>query len=267
MSTMRSPSADPATPNPSCEKERGCFSCHEVLLWCIRMLLSLRLGRVGQERRPASVGASAGARCANKRSTGRLGIIRSSFSGSDIVPVKVFLVEDMKHLQDVISDLLASIGDFLLIGTPLPRPKPTSGWQKIPAAGPGDRRSRPGAGQRHERRRQMQTPAEREQGRGLQRLCDAGIHRHCLGLGADARSPSPICTLHQVLLGHDSGKYARNENARSGIVAHAASDHLHLGPVQDLCLRIPGPAATWTWKSGAARSSRCWGPTAPARPR
>ena len=32
------------------------------------------------------------------------------------MPVKVFLVEDMKHLRDVIGDLLGSLGDFLLVG-------------------------------------------------------------------------------------------------------------------------------------------------------
>ena len=33
------------------------------------------------------------------------------------MPIKVFLVEDMKHLQGLISDLLESLGDFKLIGT------------------------------------------------------------------------------------------------------------------------------------------------------
>jgi len=34
-----------------------------------------------------------------------------------MVPVKVFLVEDTKQLQDVIRDLLGTLGDFLLVAT------------------------------------------------------------------------------------------------------------------------------------------------------
>ena len=33
------------------------------------------------------------------------------------MPIKVFLVEDTKQLQDVICDLLASLGDFQLVAT------------------------------------------------------------------------------------------------------------------------------------------------------
>ena len=33
------------------------------------------------------------------------------------MPVRVFLVEDTKHLREVIGDLLRSLGDFLLVGT------------------------------------------------------------------------------------------------------------------------------------------------------
>ena len=33
------------------------------------------------------------------------------------MPIKVFLVEDTKQLQGVMSDLLASLGDFTLVGT------------------------------------------------------------------------------------------------------------------------------------------------------
>jgi two-component system OmpR family response regulator len=33
------------------------------------------------------------------------------------MPVRVFLVEDMKHMHGVVQDLLATVGDFKLVGT------------------------------------------------------------------------------------------------------------------------------------------------------
>lgn len=33
------------------------------------------------------------------------------------VPVRVFLVEDMKHLRSVLEDLLRSVGNFTIVGT------------------------------------------------------------------------------------------------------------------------------------------------------
>ena len=96
------------------------------------------------------------------------------------MPVKVFLVEDMKHLQVVISDLLASMGDFLLIGTATTEAEANL-WL---ADNPGrwdlaivDLVLEQGSGKRRPSASKVVVFSD---------YVTPGIHRHCLGLGADA---------------------------------------------------------------------------------
>ena len=106
------------------------------------------------------------------------------------MPVKVFLVEDMKHLQGVISDLLASIGDFLLIGTATTEAEANlwladnaGGWDLAIV----DLVLEQGSGM------SVIARCKRRPSAGkvvvFSDYVTPGIHRHCLGLGADAAIP------------------------------------------------------------------------------
>jgi DNA-binding NarL/FixJ family response regulator len=103
------------------------------------------------------------------------------------VPVKVFLVEDMKHLQAVISDLLASIGDFLLIGTATTEAEANLWLADNPGRWDlaivdlvleqGSGMSVIGKCKRRPRASKVVVFSD---------YVTPGIHRHCLDLGADA---------------------------------------------------------------------------------
>jgi DNA-binding NarL/FixJ family response regulator len=102
------------------------------------------------------------------------------------VPIKVFLVEDMKHLQGLISDLLESLGDFKLIGTATTEAE--ANWWLGENLGSWDLAI-------------IDLVLEQGSGISVVRKCRCksvdgkivvfsdyvtpGIHRHCLGLGAD----------------------------------------------------------------------------------
>jgi DNA-binding NarL/FixJ family response regulator len=106
------------------------------------------------------------------------------------VPVRVFLVEDTKQLQGVISDLLASLGDFVLAGTATTEAEANLWLTEHP--GSWDLAI-------------IDLVLEQGTGMGViarcRRTCPAGkvivfsdyvtpgIRRHCLALGAEATIP------------------------------------------------------------------------------
>ncbi len=101
--------------------------------------------------------------------------------------VRVFLVEDMKHLRELMQDFLRALGDFLLVGTATTEAEALlwldenpRGWDLLIA----DLVLEQGTG--------LGVVAKcraRPAGRKVVVLSDyvtPGIHRHCLALGADA---------------------------------------------------------------------------------
>ena len=106
------------------------------------------------------------------------------------MPVKVFLVEDTKHLRDVIGDLLGSLGDFRLVATATTEAEANLWLSEHPHSWD-----------------LAIIDLVLEQGTGMgvithcKRNCPAGkvvvfsdyvtpgIRRHCLGLGAEAAIP------------------------------------------------------------------------------
>ncbi|HWI82991.1 response regulator [Ramlibacter sp.] len=102
-------------------------------------------------------------------------------------PVRVFLVEDMKHLQGVMEDLLRTLGDFRMVGTATTEAEANlwldehaGEWDLVIA----DLVLEQGTGLGV-----VAKCRERPAGRKVVVLSDyvtPGIHRHCLMLGADA---------------------------------------------------------------------------------
>jgi DNA-binding NarL/FixJ family response regulator len=102
-------------------------------------------------------------------------------------PVKVFLVEDMKHLQVLMEELLTSLGNFQLAGTAASEAEASiwldehaDDWDLVIADLVLDQGTGFGI---------VKKCRQRPPGRKVLVLSDyvtPGIHRHCLALGADA---------------------------------------------------------------------------------
>lgn len=101
-------------------------------------------------------------------------------------PIRVFLVEDMKHLRSVIEDLVRSVGNFTIVGTAgseaeafLWLEEHPDGWDLVIADLVLDQGTGFGV---------VAKCRERPAARKVAVLSDyvtPGIHRHCLTLGAD----------------------------------------------------------------------------------
>jgi DNA-binding NarL/FixJ family response regulator len=102
-------------------------------------------------------------------------------------PIKVFLVEDMKHLQGLMGELLASVGNFQLAGTAETEAEASlwldehqDEWDLVIADLVLDQGTGFGI---------VKKCRQRPPGRKVLVLSDyvtPGIHKHCLALGADA---------------------------------------------------------------------------------
>jgi CheY-like chemotaxis protein len=102
-------------------------------------------------------------------------------------PLKVFLVEDMKHLQVLMGELLTSLGNFQLAGTAASEAEASiwldehaDDWDLVIADLVLDQGTGFGV---------VKKCRQRAAGRKVLVLSDyvtPGIHRHCLALGADA---------------------------------------------------------------------------------
>jgi DNA-binding NarL/FixJ family response regulator len=102
-------------------------------------------------------------------------------------PLKVFLVEDMKHLQVLMEELLTSLGNFQLAGTAASEAEASiwldehaDDWDLVIADLVLDQGTGFGV---------VKKCRQRPAGRKVLVLSDyvtPGIHRHCLALGADA---------------------------------------------------------------------------------
>lgn len=100
--------------------------------------------------------------------------------------VKVFLVEDMKHLQDVMGEFLRTLGDFALVGTATTEAEAIlwldehpREWDLLIADLVLDQGTGLGV---------IAKCRDRPPGRKVAVLSDyvtPGIHRHCIALGAD----------------------------------------------------------------------------------
>lgn len=112
--------------------------------------------------------------------------------------VKVFLVEDMKHLQDVMEDFLRTLGDFALVGTATTEAEAIlwldehpSEWDLLIADLVLDQGTGLGV---------IAKCRDRPAGAKVAVLSDyvtPGIHRHCIALGADvaiSKSDMPAFT-------------------------------------------------------------------------
>lgn len=105
------------------------------------------------------------------------------------VSVRVFLVEDMQHVQGVVADLLASIGDFTLVGVARTEAEAKLWFSEHPGGWDlaiVDLVLDQGTGM-------AVVPKAREAARGrggnivvFSDYASEGIRRHCLRLGADA---------------------------------------------------------------------------------
>ncbi|MHB1121467.1 MAG: response regulator transcription factor [Ramlibacter sp.] len=107
-----------------------------------------------------------------------------------VAPVRVFLVEDMKHLRSVLEDLLNSVGNFAIVGTAGTEAEANfwleehpRGWDLLIADLVLDQGTGFGV---------IKKCQQRDDARKVVVLSDyvtPGIHRHCLALGADAAIP------------------------------------------------------------------------------
>jgi len=105
-------------------------------------------------------------------------------------PVRVFLVEDMKHVQGLMRDLLATLGHFVIAGTASTEAEALlwleehpDGWDLLVADLILDQGTGLGV---------IAKCRHRPPGRKVVVLSDyvtPGIHKHCLALGADAAIP------------------------------------------------------------------------------
>jgi DNA-binding NarL/FixJ family response regulator len=105
-------------------------------------------------------------------------------------PVRVFLVEDMKHVQGLMRDLLATLGRFVIAGTASTEAEAIlwleehpEGWDLLVADLILDQGTGLGV---------VAKCRHRSPGRKVVVLSDyvtPGIHKHCLALGADAAIP------------------------------------------------------------------------------
>ena len=103
------------------------------------------------------------------------------------MPIRVFLVEDMRHLQEVISDLLDMLGDFELVGSMTTEAEAIFWLEEHPGAWDLaiiDLVLDQGTGMgviAHCKPR-----AENSRVVVFSDYVTPGIHKHCLALGADA---------------------------------------------------------------------------------
>jgi DNA-binding NarL/FixJ family response regulator len=102
-------------------------------------------------------------------------------------PLRVFLVEDAKHLQEVLGELLASIGNFAVVGTAASEAEAIhwldqhgNEWDLLVA----DLILDQGTGLGVVAKCRHRAPANKVV--VLSDYVTPGIHRHCLALGADA---------------------------------------------------------------------------------
>jgi DNA-binding NarL/FixJ family response regulator len=105
------------------------------------------------------------------------------------VPIKVFLVEDMPTLQGVISDLLKTLGDFIVAGTATTEAEAnlwldenSSGWDLAIL----DLVLQQGSGMGVIRKCRRGTATPQGKVVVFSDYVTPGISRHCLRLGADA---------------------------------------------------------------------------------
>jgi DNA-binding NarL/FixJ family response regulator len=105
------------------------------------------------------------------------------------VPIKVFLVEDMPNLQGVISDLLKTLGDFIVAGTATTEAEAnlwldenSAGWDLAILDLVLQQGS--GMGVIRKCRRKLTSPDAKVV--VFSDYVTPGISRHCLRLGADA---------------------------------------------------------------------------------
>lgn len=107
-----------------------------------------------------------------------------------IEPVRVFLVEDMKHLRSVLEDLLHSLGNFTVVGTAGTEAEANFWLEEHPHAWDlliADLVLNEGTGFGV-----VKKCRQRRDARKVVVLSDyvtPVIHRHCLALGADAAIP------------------------------------------------------------------------------
>ena len=107
-----------------------------------------------------------------------------------IEPVRVFLVEDMKHLRSVLEDLLHSLGNFTVVGTAGTEAEANfwleehpHAWDLLIADLVLDEGTGFGVVKKCRQRRDARKVVV------LSDYVTPVIHRHCLALGADAAIP------------------------------------------------------------------------------
>ncbi len=132
-----------------------------------------------QERPPGPPGAFAG-----------LALVAALSGAMATNPLRVFLVEDVKHLQEVLGELLTSIGNFVVAGSAGSEAEAirwldqhADDWDLLVADLILDQGTGLGV---------LAKCRHRPPGRKVVVLSDyvtPGIHRHCLALGADAALP------------------------------------------------------------------------------